>query len=179
MNPFSPNYKPQLSALTQSELKKYLHYSVITGELYRIKTVANNARAGFKAGSFDTRGYMQITVNGRKYKSHRLIWFYVTGEWPNGEIDHKNGIRHANAWLNLREANHSQNQRNKGLQKNNTSGYKGVVWDAACKKWRASIGANKKTTYLGLYKTPELAYEAYSKAAKDLYSDFYKNQTQL
>ena len=53
-----------------------------------------------------------------------------------------------------------------------TTGYKGVTFHKRDKAWQAQIRVNGKCKYLGFFKTPELAYAAYCKAAKELYGDF-------
>ncbi len=88
------------------------------------------------------------------------------------KCDHKNGNTLDNRRSNLRLATHSQNQHNKGLQSNNTSGYKGVTFSKTHKKWRANIQIDNKKKFLGLFDTPEQAHKAYCKAAKELHGEF-------
>lgn len=97
---------------------------------------------------------------------HRLLL-------PGAEqVDHINGNGLDNRRANLRAATHSQNQHNRGLQVNNTSGYIGVGWDAKLGKWRASIAADGKRRYLGLYLTAEDAARARDRAAIELRGAF-------
>jgi hypothetical protein len=54
--------------------------------------------------------------------------------------------------------------RNQRIQKNNTSGYKGVSYHKRDGKYQAQISVNKKSIYLGLYPTAEegaIAYNTY------------------
>ena len=57
-------------------------------------------------------GYRRGTWKGKSIRQHRMIWFHVTGEWPE-EIDHDNRIRHDNRWANLLNSNRSENMKNK------------------------------------------------------------------
>lgn len=82
----------------------------------------------------------------------------VSGEWSKLQIDHINGVKTDNRWVNLREATHSQNQCNIALQKNNTSGFKGVNYDRRRDKWIAWLGIAGQSLYLGGYDTKEEAY---------------------
>lgn len=86
------------------------------------------------------------------------------------DIDHKNGelSRFDNRKSNLRIATRSQNQMNKGKQKNNTSGVVGVGWHKASDKWAAYIAINKKQIHLGLFDKFEDAVKA-RKEAEDKY----------
>ena len=55
-------------------------YNPITGEL-------NNSK-GDECGSVSHNGYLRIWVKGRTMAAQRLIWLYMTGELPAGDIDH-------------------------------------------------------------------------------------------
>jgi hypothetical protein len=98
----------------------------------------------------------------------------MTGRDPAGEIDHRDGNPFNNAWDNLRQATHSQNQCNRGVPANNKSGFKGVnqIQLKNSKKWWASIECEGKDYYLGCYTTPEAAASAYCEAAARLHGDF-------
>lgn len=157
--------------LTQATLRARLHYSVITGEFYWLKS-KGRVKAGDVAGCLNSGGYIYIQINSKPYLAHRLAWFWVTGEWPTNEIDHKSGIRDANYWLNLREATNSQNACNTRLCSINTSGYKGVCWNKARKKWQANIKLSNKTKHLGYFDDINLAYAARLKAQQELHGDF-------
>lgn len=73
---------------------------------------------------------------------------------------------------NLRFANVSQNIRNSKKYSNNSSGYKGVSYDQASRKWRARIMVNGKSKHLGFFNTREEAYAAYCKAAVFYFGEF-------
>lgn len=160
-----------MSELTQEDLKKMLHYDENTGYFTWI-SAKNNRKPGGIAGSTDSYGYRQIYVINRLYLSHRLAFLYMIGRLPDNEVDHINGIRDDNRWANLREATKAQNACNRLFNKNNTSGYKGVSFHPSSKKWQANIRVGGKQRYLGLFNTPEFAYEAYKLAAIELHNKF-------
>ncbi len=157
--------------LTQQYLRDNFHYSIITGQFFWIKS-RPKVKIGAVAGTLNDKGYRQIKIDGKFHSAHRMAYLWVTGEWPENEIDHKNGMKDANYWLNLRGATRSQNNCNTQMRLDNKSGFKGVSWHKQHKKWYAYITLNHKTKFLGLYKTPKLAYEARLKAEKELYGDF-------
>lgn len=95
-----------------------------------------NARfAGKQAGSVDTKGYITISIFTKPIRAHRLAHFLIHGEWPEEQIDHINGNKLDNRWVNLRPASRKGNQRNQKRPKTNTSGIKGVIFDKSSEKW--------------------------------------------
>jgi hypothetical protein len=133
----------------------------------------NTRWAGKVAGADNGRGYIVIRFDGCKYYAHRLAWFYMTGEWPSSDLDHDNRMKNQTKIDNLRPATRSQNEFNKGITKRNTSGYKGVSYVARSRKWGAYIALNGKSTYLGMYTTPEEASERY-RCVRDEYLGSFK-----
>ena len=108
---------------------------------------------------------------------HRIIWKLQTSKDPGKwEIDHVNGIKDDNRWKNLRLATHDHNNQNTKVQKNNSSGFKGVAWHALRKMWRAyvSIGPRGKSRQvnLGLHSTPEEAAVAVRAYRETLHGEF-------
>ena len=98
---------------------------------------------------------------------HRLIMGKYYYEEIQGKlIDHDNRNGLDNRKSNLRISTTSQNGMNAKKRSDNTSGYKGVHWNKARKKWRAEIRINTKKTHLGLFDTPEEGHVAYCEAAK-------------
>lgn len=162
--------------LTQSELKSQLHYDPETGIFTRIVSTSNRVKVGDIAGRKHNFGYLQIQVNGKLYLSHRLAWLYVYGEFPLNDIDHINMIRDDNWIENLREATRSENLFNRGSNKTNTSGFKGVSFNKASNKWVAQAKLNGKKQGLGYFSTPELASEAYQAFTTKHHGEFLFNK---
>lgn len=129
------------------------------------------------AGSRKRRGHIEIRVGGHKYQAHRIAWALMLGHWPLAEIDHIDMDPGNNRWNNLREATGAQNQANRRALRTNMSGLKGVspCYGAPNKatgvrpirpgKFKAQIKMNGKVHYLGQFNSPELAHEAYKRAA--------------
>ena len=86
-----------------------------------------------------------ISVDGSRYRAHRLAWLYMTGEWSRGDIDHINTYKADNRFCNLREATRSQNSANSPKQCNNVSGFEGVSWVKRDRKWRSDIGVKRES----------------------------------
>ena len=94
--------------------------------------------------------YIHISVNGKRYTAHRLIYMYHHGHTPEC-IDHIDGNGLNNCIENLRAATLTQNQYNSKTRSDNTSGFKGVYFRKPSNKWMAYIKINKKMRYLGLF----------------------------
>ena len=92
---------------------------------------------------------------------------------PKGvDVDHINGNTLDNRIANLRLASRSENCRNQGKRRNNTSGFKGVSKHGT--KWQAYISTPKGRLFLGTFDTPEDANEAYQAAARKYHGEFAK-----
>lgn len=120
----------------------------------------------------------KVFYAGRKKKidgkTHLIIMHRIINKTPKGkETDHINGNGLDNRRKNLRSCSHQQNAINRGLNKNNTSGYKGVSWSKKLKKWRVYIW-NKNQIWLGTHSTRTGAYKLYLEACKKHYGAFTK-----
>lgn len=111
--------------------------------------------------------YAFTKKDGKTIKMHRLL----TG-FPKNEVDHKNGNGLHNIRDNLRECSRSENGRNRKKQSDASSIYKGVYFNKQCKKYKANIRVNGKTTYIGLFADEHKAAEEYNKKAKELHGEF-------
>jgi len=148
--------------ITSGEAKAFLDYNPYSGLfLWKIRAGAR-AMIGTEAGHI-YNGYRFIKFKGRHYRAHRLAWLIVYGEWPL-EIDHINGIRHDNRMKNLRVVTSQENNRNRTIPSNNTSGVMGVSWNITAKKWKAKIEGNGKQIYLGIFNLKEDAIKARKEA---------------
>jgi hypothetical protein len=158
--------------LTADHLRTLFECDESTGIFTRLITTAPNAKIGSCPGNIDRDGYLYFSIGKRKFKSHRLVWLYFNGEWPNGEIDHIDGNPSNNALSNLRVTDRYGNTRNCKISALNTSGFKGVS-KLSESKWGAYFKKNKKMRWLGTFTSAEAAYNAYCENAKAEYGDFF------
>lgn len=121
--------KEKQAAMPQKLLKELLEYNGATGGWVN-KINRGRARVGRTVGTLNKKtGYVVIGINGNMYQAHRLAWVYTYGDFPSGEqpfIDHINGKRADNRIENLRVSSHKENNKNKQMRHNNTSGVNGV-----------------------------------------------------
>lgn len=95
-------------------------------------------------------------------RMHRII-----NNTPEGlQTDHINRDKLDNRKENLRSVTNRQNQLNRSVQKNNTSGHNGVYWHKLNRKWVAFIKTNEKVKYIASFENIEDAIKAREEAEK-------------
>lgn len=153
-----------------------LSYDKNSGDFtWLVRRNAVRAPAGGRAGTTHTsrnKSYIVIIINGKQYKAHHLAWLFHYGEWPDSDLDHRDGDGTNNRITNLRPCNMSENKANSKRYKNNKSGFKGVFWDKKEQRFVVSIQWEKKRRKIGRFKTLEEAASAYKRAAEGLFGDF-------
>lgn len=152
-----------MSQLTQEQVREIFDYDAENGVLIRKfrNGCPYNKPTGHKPAS---HGYGQVQIDGKMYLTHRVIWLWHTGSWPEHEIDHIDRDPMNNRIENLRSITRSENMQNTGLHRDNSSGYPGVSFHKRTGKYEARIMVNNKQINLGLFNTTEEAYLAYQLA---------------
>ena len=150
--------------ITTEYLQKIMTYDPESGLVVRImkQSWAGNWHPSHSVPkSITAYGYLQMNVGGRPYAAHRLIWCWVTGEFPEHDIDHIDGDRLNNRWANLRAVTRETNLRNTGIKSTNTSGVTGVSFARDRNAWHAYVGTGKGCRQsLGHFSTMIEAVEA-------------------
>lgn len=159
--------------ISQEYLKSIFDYK--DGHLYwKIKkssTAMPNQQAGYISGANN----VDIVINYKTYKAHRLIYLMHYGCLPI-EVDHIDGNPLNNNIENLRPATHAENIRNSKLRKDNKSGEKGVLWDKRSNKWRTHCVFEGKQYSAGSYKNINEAIENVRKLREKLHKQFAKHK---
>ncbi len=150
--------------ITQSYLKSCLHYNPDLGCFFwrerpiehfknkRAWAAWNSRFSGKLAGCLcKSTGYVRLHLNRKLHLAHTLVWIYIHGKPPAGEIDHISGRRDDNRPGNLRDVSHKENQRNMRRSKRNTSGKTGVYMHSDSGKWVSQVFAQGKVRYLGSF----------------------------
>lgn len=157
----------QSITLTAEQLREVLHYDGDTGAFVWLVSLAQKIKVGDRAGTIHSNGYRKITIKGRRYLAARLAHLYMTGEWPEHLMDHRDGDRSNDRWENLRPATRNQNNANRRRLK---SGLKGAYcWNG---RWFSSIEVDGKAIYLGSFPSEFDAHAAYVKAAERCFGEF-------
>jgi hypothetical protein len=150
-----------------SRLHELLAYEPDTGVLrWRVARgrYGNRLKAGTIAGGREPNGYIQVRVDDRLIRAHRIIWAMQYGYWPK-TIDHINRDKGDNRLVNLREATISHNNANRDALPNGVRVLRG-------KYFQAAIGINGKVKYLGSFPSAEAARAAYIAAHKAHHGEF-------
>jgi hypothetical protein len=142
------------------------------GQLRRRITINSRARAGDVAGTLGSNGRQQVRIAGRSYIISRLIYAIDRGEWPFGEVDHRDRNKSNDRPENLRETTRSENEFNKKPGKLNTSGVIGVSWHKAAQKWLAHIAIDGRPKHLGYFTDIDTATLAVDLARLIHHGDF-------
>lgn len=160
------------------DMKTMVSYNPDTGEFIRIKGLKRDL--GKPAGGFadgNNQGYLRIRIKGEMIKAHRLAFAYMTGSFPDTDIDHINGDIQDNRWCNLRAVDRITNGKNQKLYKNNESGYSGVVWQDQSKTWRVQTGSGKYRKYYGSFTCKLDAIATRMKVEREL--DYHENHGRI
>ena len=114
----------------------------------------------------------RMTLGAIKTKKHVSLHREIMG-FPDCMVDHINGNGLDNRRCNLRLCNPGENSRNRGMiQRETASGFKGVWWRKADRKWEACIYYNSKKHKLGYFRDKIDAAKAYNEAALRLHGEF-------
>lgn len=170
---------PSREHLTHEQVLHHYHYDPLTGVMTRIIEYngwCKPVSCCKPIVSSNNRGYFWDRLFNLNFLTHRLIWLYMTGEHPENEIDHINGIRKDNRWCNLRSVTAFDNARNQGERKDNTSGCRGVTYRKSgrgLKRWVARISHMGVRHMLGYFETFEEAVKVRKQAEIDF--EYHEN----
>jgi len=158
--------------MTKERLEELFEYDKSTGNFIRKCTTSSNAKKHTIAGYKTKEGYIKISIDGKKYLAHRLVWLYVYGYMPK-QIDHIDHNRANNTICNLRDTTQKENCKNSSLRKDNTTGISGVYFDKKRKLFKVQISKGNKDLFFGRYKSFKEAVKVRNSAYFEL--EYHKN----
>lgn len=124
--------------------------------------------------SWTVTGGYAVTTGKPRLLLHRVLAEKAGWQIEGMLLDHKNGLVYDNRLENLRPTTPTGNSRNKKMQKNNTSGFRGVSFDKERGTWNAYIKDGPAKRKIGRFKTPEAASAAYEAAAAAAFGEFFR-----
>ena len=134
-------------------VRKLLDYDPDTGRLTWKVRASIRVMVGGEAGTVEgCNGYRKVGIKGKQYYAHRLVWLWMTGEWPE-VIDHINHDKLDNRWCNLRDVGYEENNKNK-------SRATGVCWYKDRNMWRSYITVGSNRIDLGSFEDKKEAIAA-------------------
>ena len=157
--------------ITQERVQQVFKY--VQGNLYWRINLGSRGKVGVKAGNLNKGGYYIVQIDKEQHYIHRLIYLYHYGYMPKF-IDHKHGKKIGNYIWNLRPCSVSENMANRGINKNNRSGFRGVGFDKKSGKWYGRVKYKKVNYELGFFDEPIDASKAVENKRKELHGKFYK-----
>ncbi|MCP4059593.1 MAG: HNH endonuclease [Pseudoalteromonas sp.] len=146
--------------ITQQQISEALFFNP-NGEVRHNKP--NTSHHNKIVGSRHHTGYLVHTFNKKQYGLHRLVFLHFHGYLPKS-IDHFDQDKSNNAISNLVPSDATHNGMNRRLNKNNTSGVVGVVFDKRRDKWKAQIKVNGKQISIGSFTDKDKAITARKEA---------------
>lgn len=156
------------------EIEQYINdnmrYDPNTGQLWWTCEGGFHRDTTKPIGSFNGRGYFQVTTPYCNLRVHQICWYFIYCEWPSMLVDHVDNDRTNNKPDNLRLATLSQNSGNSNPHKDGSSKYKGVCWAEANGRWLARC----RSKYIGLFESEEEAALAYNYEAEKAFGPFAK-----
>ena len=151
--------------ITQEQLKELVEYK--NGQLVAKVKWADKIVIGSPLGGYNKDGYINVSIQKKRYYVHRLIFLYHYGFLPE-TVDHIDGDKGNNKIENLRPASLHQNNYNVKTPKSNKSGVKNVHWNKKNNNWNVTMAANNKSMYFGSFDDLELA-SLVAEEARNLY----------
>jgi|SRR6185436_6308981 hypothetical protein len=159
---------------SQEYIKQLFNYNPATGDLTWKIARSNRVYPGMIAGVRSTNK-IQVYIGNSPYAAHRIIWLWYYGHPIPEQIDHKDRNGYNNCIENLRACKQSQNMANTNIQRNNTTGYKGI-WLTKSNKWWAYVNCNKQRYNYGPFDNKEDAIKARQKAFEQLFGEFANHE---
>ena len=141
-------------AIEQSRVRELYNYDGV--KLLR-RTSRGGQEVGSEPGFISSGEYKQISVDGKTYMYHHIVWLWETGRLPTSELDHIDRNKTNNSISNLRECTPTENCQNRPLRIDNKTGVNGVYLKKGRNKYQAMIRVNKKLISLGMFDTIEEA----------------------
>lgn len=126
-------------------------------------------KIGETAG-YTVEGYNYITIDGVAYPAHRLAFLYMTGTYPDSDVDHINMDRGDNRFTNLRVAGRRKNMLNTKAHKDSALGKKNIFFRKDTGKYSVRATTNGRYRSFGCFDDLELA---------ELVADFVREKYHL
>jgi hypothetical protein len=156
-------------------IEGYENYEVSDHGNVRNKATSKILKANLKGVEGNEYRFVGLYKDGKlkQYKIHRLVaQHFISNPENKRNVDHIDRDRFNNNMTNLRWVTLSENQHNKSMHKNNTSGVTGVCWNKAANKWMVAITVNGKPRTIGYFNNLEDAKTAREYAVSQYHGEY-------
>lgn len=161
--------------LTQEIVKEYLDYAPATGILTWLKKPCKRTVVNTRAGTEADSGYRYLSLFGKRYPEHHVVWFWVHGYWPSLQIDHIDQNRSNNALHNLREVTKAENARNRSRRRNTKVEEAGIWYCRKRQRYVSEITVNGKKVYQKTFKAEDINAAIRQRKQKLIELGFHEN----
>lgn len=121
-----------------------------------------------------------VNVHGYAQRSRgELLHLCIFGRRDRMVVDHVNRNRLDNRRSNLRFCTRAQNVVNAKKPVTNTSGFKGVTWDKAKRRWKAQVYHCGKNVFIGNFGSKHEAAAAYDRTVTMLHGEYATTNSSL
>jgi hypothetical protein len=141
---------------TLNVFREHMRYDPATGDLWW-RFSGSGRYLDRPAGKITVGGYVKVILKRKEYFAHRVAWALQTGNWPKFHIDHINGVKNDNRFINLRDVPQTINMQNMHVAYGEIP-YIGVSRNGT--GFRAQVCINGISKHIGTYRTPEEARDA-------------------
>lgn len=160
-----------VAPITAEQLREWLIYEPETG-LFRYRVPRGRMPKGTIAGTVREDFRVDINLGGRVYRASRLAWLYMTGGWPQYEVDHRDCVPSNNIWTNLRDVTSTVNKQNIRRAQSNKKHSPLLGAQRVSNRpglWKSQITVNGRRIALGCFHSDVAAHEAYIRAKRELH----------
>ena len=157
------------------EFRKIAMYEYSVSNLGNVRNDRTNRNLQPRVDKKNGYYYVNLYKNS-KMKTMRVHKLVANAFIPNPDdkpcVDHINCNKLDNNISNLHWVSHTENNRNRSISCNNSSGYKGVSFHKNAKKWCAQITIDRIQIHLGYYDTIEDATQARINKVNQVFGQF-------
>jgi len=159
------DYNPETGILTWKQRGRHWFTKDQYWKRWNTRYAGKQAAKSINRRPGDGYSIRKLQVLWKNYTAHKIIWLWMTGEFPKDQVDHIDRDGTNNKWSNLREADSFGNAKNRSKLRSNTSGVTGVNWHSSSNRWHARVSVDGFRHTLGFFAEDDLASAA--KAVED------------
>jgi len=140
----------KMSTINEDMVRELLDYDKETGILTWKVIRGSTIRPGDKAQT------PQMSFMGVRFPTTHIIWLWMTGVWPKGQIDHINRQKSDNRFSNLRDIPQSTNLVHHYMRNESE-----CIKELSSGQYAVNIDCGGQMLVVGIYRTYPVAAKVY------------------